>query len=254
MLTGLMVLLVLLLSVAIASRIVNRQLRPDADLWARFAHPSADALASAIRRNDTTAAELARVHEDWSARSQEGLSLLGVAVRHALLENGPADFVRLLLEAGADANERFTTDGDAILIEVLEQTGPASDSIFKMLLDHQGSPDTHDRFGTPILHRARRRLLKMKLLLDYGADINAVDASRHRRGWTAAMSLLADEAYDEVLYLVQRGADLHHHSPAGDTIHSLMEQRRSVAALSGSKLPESFRALESALTVHARTR
>ena len=46
------------------------------------------------------------------------------------------------------------------------------------------------------------QLLKLKLLIDSDADIDAPSEYYSQRGWTPAMALTMNEAYDEVLYLV----------------------------------------------------
>jgi hypothetical protein len=225
----------------------------DAARKGRFVNPELSAIVSAVASNDMDGMRaLLAKRPDLDDRDETGETLLAYAVENALEKNGSIEPVRALLDAGTDPNQRLLTDGRQIIVKVFESTSPSSNDLFKLLLDRRADPDTRDNFGVPMIHHAKGQLLKLKLLIDSDVDINTPSDYHYQHRWTPAMSLAMDEAYDEALYLVQRGADVHHIASDGSTLSSVLERRRMIASESGSDLPDSFKALVNAVTVYAR--
>jgi hypothetical protein len=237
-------------------QLLNRiQDKQEAAKRGRFTNPELTAIATAIMTDNTCAlTDLLRKRPDLDDRDDAGETLLAHAVETALQGQGGAGPVRALLDAGADPNQRISSNNSQILFRVFEANSPLSNELFKVLLDRDADPDIRDRFGVPMLHHAKGQLLKIKMLADSSADLNATSHSHLQYGWTPIMALAMDEAYDEALYLVQRGADVHHAAPDGATLTSVLERRRRIANESGAPLSDSYRALADAVTVHARRR
>jgi Ankyrin repeats (3 copies) len=138
-----------------------------------------------------------------------------------------------------------TVDPDALVSRVFRAAGPASDQLLKILLEKGANPNSTSDNGVPLPHLAANRLVKLKLLVDFGANIDAPNA----RGWTPVMSLAMDGAYDEALYLVQRGADISYTAPDGSTLLTKLEELRS---RSKKILPKSYDSLANAVRSYSR--
>ncbi|MFH1115319.1 MAG: ankyrin repeat domain-containing protein [Pseudomonadota bacterium] len=112
---------------------------------------------------------------------------------------GDVELVRLLLEKGAEVNVRLT---DGLTPLLCAMTGSWRNGIHKSL----GS-----RFEVNVLERNRppaekfsdRRMEMVKLLLDHGADVNALPA----KGTTALMWAINRGQAEMVQLLLERGAD-----------------------------------------------
>lgn len=221
----------------------------------RFAQPELTAVAGAIAANDVnTVFDLVRKRPDLMSCDENGETLFSYAIDNALTNHSSLEAIRALLDAGVDPNRHVSVEGKPVILQAFESASPISTELFKLLLDRGANPNTRDLYGVPMLHHTKGQFLKLKLLVDNAADINAVSDYQFQRGWTPVMALAMDEAYDEALYLVQRGAGVHHVAPDGASLISVMERRRAIAGRSASKLPDSYRALLNAITVHARRR
>ena len=227
----------------------------DADRQGKFVDPGLTAIAQAITENDVQRMrELLARQPDLDDCDAAGDTLLGYAVRQALEKQGSIEPVRELLNAGADPNQYLPMDGARIIFHVFKSNSRLSDDLFKLLLDKQADPNARDGFGVPIIHHSKGQLLKLKLLIDSDANIDAPSEYHSQSGWTPAMTLTMNEAYDEALYLVQRGADVQYTAPDGSSLSSVLKQRRQIASESNADLPESLKALSNTVAVHARRR
>jgi ankyrin repeat protein len=245
----------LIVSAPVMEQVLNRVGdKREAAKRGKFPNPELAAIAAAIAADDMGAlSALLSKHPNLEHRDEAGETILAHAVENALHGKGNIVPVRALLDAGADPNH-MPLAGDRILLRVLAANTPISNELFKLLLDRRADPDTRDRFGVPMLHHAKGQLLKVKILADSAGDINATSDYHFQRGWTPVMALAMDEAYDEALYLVQRGADIHYRAPDGSTLIHILERRKQIAADSGFSLSGSYRALLNTVTAHARRR
>jgi ankyrin repeat protein len=139
-----------------------------------------------------------------------------VLIRAADVSN--ADVVRLLLDAGADANARESGGGTALLFAARRDTP----EIALLLLDHGAKVNAADNGGTtplmaaavseeiyrpfsftPVVNHRQKEVVK--LLLDRGAKVNAREKEF---GWTALFLVARDGYSDIVGLLLSRGADV----------------------------------------------
>jgi len=108
--------------------------------------------------------------------------------------------VRELLEKGADPNA-CDDDSDNVLINAALY---ASVDCMKLLLDKKADPNRRNLFGQTPIMLCTHELDKMKLLVQYGADINAVAQS----GNTALLIACSEYGlYENIKWLLDNGAD-----------------------------------------------
>jgi len=92
------------------------------------------------------------------------------------IKNGHAECAELLLKCGADANARYFLGSEINLISPLNVT------FLEMLLRFGANPDARDRAGlTPLMKACKhpQGYAAAKLLISYGADVNAMTSERH---------------------------------------------------------------------------
>lgn len=92
------------------------------------------------------------------------------------IKNGHKDCAELLLKCGADPNARYFLGSELNLVSPLNIT------FLEMLLRHGADPDNRDRAGlTPLMKACRhpQGYAAAKMLISYGADVNAMTTERH---------------------------------------------------------------------------
>ena len=118
--------------------------------------------------------------------------------------SGVAAVLRLLLEAKADPNKEAQYELPlAIAIQLADKTGPGP---VKLLLDAGANPNLTSSFGVPVYFSATGQssnLETLTMLLDRGADVNAMSP----KGETALFSAAMTRNWKAALLLLERGAD-----------------------------------------------
>ena len=110
------------------------------------------------------------------------------------------DIVTLLVKAGADPVQQIPDFGSAAGV-VARSDNPA---FMKALLAGGMSPNVINNYQPIIFNAASEHSFAvLKLLVDSGADINAQDSA----GKTAIINALAGMELDQVVYLLEKGAD-----------------------------------------------
>ena len=92
------------------------------------------------------------------------------------IKNGHKECAELLLKFGADVSARYFLGSEINLISPLNIT------FLDMLLRYGANPDSRDRAGlTPLMKACRhpQGYAAAKMLLSYGADVNAMTDERH---------------------------------------------------------------------------
>lgn len=118
-------------------------------------------------------------------------------------EKGRADIVRLLLDAGANVNQKSMNKYEESPLSVA--VGGCDIRIMKILLDKGASVNDSTSNGKTVLHMAcwygDNHIVYT--LLEYGADVNATD----NRGYTPLLSACERGNINAVRYLFQYGKD-----------------------------------------------
>jgi hypothetical protein len=161
-------------------------------------------LAAAIARNDARTVESLLSKVDVNDTGLQGMTFLVLAARQLSETPEQHEVLRLLLEAGANPNKsaQYELPLDLAILE----TGKAGLEPVKMLLDAGASPNQRDNFGQPIFFDAVGKSSTpetLALLLDRGADINAVA----KNGSTVLFAAANTRNWKAVLLLLQRGAN-----------------------------------------------
>lgn len=180
----------------------------------------------------------------WSAKDRKALDInardkLGYNALHYACVLGRTDIVKMLCDAGADANAPTLKDDITPLLFCAWKNMPQSCMI---LLDAGATPNAAQMAGTYPLHWAARHgsYEVAKLLLDRGADVNAVN----HQGLSALVFAIEGRAIRVMELLVDRGAriDLKHADGTTpvDIAHryKLEDMLRSFAAAKTAHAPQ----------------
>jgi len=135
-----------------------------------------------------------------------GGALSGLDPLRVALKNGSRETYAALLKDGADPN---TVAGDGL--SVMHLSALEADSYWlRTALENGGDPNlknpgaSTNKRGTPMYYAITAdRLDNVKVLVEFGADINAVDEF----GQTPLADAFAHGGYDIVYYLLESGAD-----------------------------------------------
>lgn len=131
--------------------------------------------------------------------------------------------IKRLLEHGASPNI-VTEDGESFI----DFVAPSTDHEYlEMALEHGGDPNIRNRtketviFGVATANQENSKFV-LRLLLDSGADINAVDYA----GMNAAMAAAAINQFEAALFLLESGIDYTQKNQWGYTIADTLERNK----------------------------
>ena len=188
-----------------------------------FPDPGAQALAVAAELGD--AAEVRRLMKDQGVDpdkhfSPEGMPLLAWPI----YTKNPAG-LKAMLENGADPNaaknyplppDRTPRNYDNALVWSAKE----SDSVYlKLLLDHNGNPDTRNVNNESLLFQAyiwQNQWQNVQLLVERGADVNVDGAS-----YPIVSSYAISGAFKNVYWLLEHGANADNDGPRKSTINAI---------------------------------
>ncbi|XP_074594547.1 uncharacterized protein LOC141849929 [Brevipalpus obovatus] len=121
------------------------------------------------------------------------------------IKNGHVECAEMLLKYGADPNARYFLGAEINLIS------PLNISFMDLLLRYGANPDSRDRVGlTPLMKACRhpQGYAAAKLLISYGADVNAMTSERHDFRNVLHYAVLSGNI-DIVRLLLNNGASVH---------------------------------------------
>jgi len=121
------------------------------------------------------------------------------------IKNCHVECAELLLKHGADPNARYFLGAEINLIS------PLNISFMDLLLRFGADPDSRDRAGlTPLMKACRhpQGYAAVKLLMSYGADVNAMTSERHDYRCVLHYAVLSGNI-DIVRLLLSHGASVH---------------------------------------------
>ncbi|XOZ32428.1 ankyrin repeat domain-containing protein [Halomonadaceae bacterium KBTZ08] len=131
--------------------------------------------------------------------------------------------MRRLLEHGASPNI-LTDDGDSFIGFVA--ASPDTDYL-KMALEYGGNPNLRNNLEETVLFSAATANHEnveesIRFLIEYGADINAVDYS----GTNAAMAAAGINQFRSAFFLIKKGIDYKQKNQWGNSIVYVLERNR----------------------------
>ncbi len=131
--------------------------------------------------------------------------------------------LKKLLDLGADPNLASENGYSPVYFAA----GFRKDSIFlQILLEHGGNPNSrydNDFNQAALAHSAdNHNIDNMKLLLQYGADIEAED----RTGYTPLISAATLNQFNAVAFLIEKGANFRHVTKRGNSLIKLISEKR----------------------------
>jgi len=161
-------------------------------------------LAEAIARNDSSTVAALASTVDVNRTGMSDMTLLILAMRQLRRTPEQQAVLRLLLEAKADPNKEAQYELPlAIAIQLADKTGPGP---VKLLLDAGANPNLTSSFDVPVYFSATGQSSNVEtltMLLDRGADVNAMSP----KGETALFSAAMTRNWKAALLLLERGAD-----------------------------------------------
>lgn len=150
---------------------------------------------------------------------------VGVTPLGRACTDGPADFVRFLVEKGADLELSVDDKGNRPLQMVVSKERI---STARLLLDLGAQVDTRDSQGCTLLHGAARNGHKgmVALLVERGASVEATDPT----GDTALLSA-ASKGYSEVVEILKTRRNGINHTISGKTLLMIASEQGRITAV-----------------------
>lgn len=192
----------------------------------RFADSRLTALAKALAAEDVAKVQaLVRAGGiDWTARDKRGYTLLGLAVKRCAEGSATAanyEGLKVLLAAGAPLAQDVLSaaDGKENLIPAASGGGP---ELLTILLAAGGDANGRNRAGVPVIFETMYRPAHFRLLVEHGADVNAVDREWMNPGQSLLMRLVHEQQWAEAEYLLGKRPDLGHKADNGTTVATLL--------------------------------
>ena len=192
----------------------------------RFADPRLTAIAKAVAAEDVAKERelVAAGGIDWTARDKKGFTLLGLAVKRCAEGMAtPANYegLKVLLAAGAPLAQDVLSQAEGWDTLIAASSG-GTPELLTILLEAGGDAKAVNRAGVPVIFETMYRPAHFRLLLDHGADVNAVDREWMNPGQSLLMRLLSEQQWAEAEYLLSKKPNLSHRADNGSTAASLL--------------------------------
>jgi len=156
---------------------------------------------------------------DLDKAGKDGITLLFWALAHR-----HPDTARQLLKMGANPDTPWLDKEGVATYAIAMAASGKSDKTFELLLEYGANPDG-DIEGTPAIFKTiyARRFDRMRVLLDHGANIDAIDKQTNLSLAHFCSKLMM---FDQVAYLIERGADFKRKSGVGGSVAYQVQKRR----------------------------
>jgi hypothetical protein len=213
--------------------------------------PALFAVARAIVANDQEAIRAAaKAVPDLQASGRDGATLLCWTVTQTWQRPELVQALKTLLALGADPN--YTNGHEGSFALGYSVHGPVEG--LRAMLDAGGNPNALNSYGWPLVfmhyklgYYQDQERTRLDLLLDRGADINAIvpDKESEAAGYTLVLYTTHNGKgnaleYDTAQHLLERGADPNRVAPDGMTLAKKLTQRRDEYAAEKRTLPREF--------------
>lgn len=183
-------------------------------------------LAAAIVSNDLKAVRIAAREVDLNAQGLSEATFLKLAMGWSTDDKPRLGVVRFLLEQGADPNGDY---GGALAAAIRS----GDDGLITFFLAHGADPNVAPPYGAPVYFAAVEQPQILRLLLDRGAKVDAVDDV----GNSALMIALRSEQWAAAEVLLAHGADPHHRRRDGESVADVLKSVAEKMAASGQSFP-----------------
>ena len=216
--------------------------------------PALLVVAQAIGANDQEAVRAAaKAVPNLQAAGREGATLLCWTVKQTWQRRELVEAVKTLLSLGADPNY---TNGYADSFALgWSVHGPAEG--LRAMLDAGGNPNALNSYGWPLVfmhyklgYYQDEETTRLDLLLDHGADINAIvpEKDSESAGYTLVLYTTHDGwhnplEYSNAQHLLERGADPNRVGPDGMTLAKMLTQHRDQFVAEKKTPPQQFTSL-----------
>jgi len=164
------------------------------------------AMATAIRANDVaTLKSLLGSKAPPAGKDRAGNDLLAYAVSLVRQRESGIESVRALIDAGADVKASRSGENVDVLNIVTPPTSDSTKQLMRLLIEHGADPNAVDpRTGDTPIRNLDDDLDLLKLLVEHGADIDHIQSE----GVPAVVNYVSTQKWDMALYLIEKGAKL----------------------------------------------
>jgi ankyrin repeat protein len=142
----------------------------------------------------------------------------GIQPIHDAVMSARIECVQWLIARGADVNAR---DHDGVTPIALVDPRTATADMVKLLVEHHANLELRASNGTPVWMDNFFFPIRVKAMLEHGANAN----DRDGEGRTALMNAATQSATDVVRLLITHGANVNARGPHGETAYSLAAKR-----------------------------
>ena len=198
--------LVMLVAQPIVMASKRRSFEQDAARVGDFTDSTLQAMAQAIRSNDTlTLTELLNGQPPPDGKDRAGNDLLMYALVVVRDKQGSAASVRALLDAGADPRKSRAPNGVDVVNFMVYGGSPDARQAMRLLLEHGADPNAADpRTGETPLGTVYNEPEIVRALVEHGADIDRLQPD----SVPAIVRLIGLRQWESALYLIEKGARL----------------------------------------------
>ena len=219
---------------------------------ADFGHdPALFAVADAIARNDPDAVRTAaKGVPNLQQPGRDGMTLLNFAVKKCWSRPEFSKSARALLDSGADPN--FTNESRESFAMANSIHGPVA--LLWMMLQAGGNANAVDELGRPMIfgnwqleYNEKDRRARLELLAGRGLDLNAtLPVEQHTFSGYPLLLYRTNvgrgdhEAYNDAMFLIERGADPNRAAPDGTTLLTMLTDHMQFFSQRETGAPEQF--------------
>jgi hypothetical protein len=171
-----------------------------------FREKTLAAMVAAIRKGDVaTLKGLLGGKAPPAGKDRAGNDLLAYTVALVRQQERGIDLVRALLDAGADVKTSRSGENVDVLNIASPPTSDTTRELMRLLLERGADPNAVDpRLGDTPIRNAYDDLGALKMLVEYGADIDHIQSD----GVPAVVNYISTQKWDMALYLIEKGARL----------------------------------------------
>jgi hypothetical protein len=197
----------------------------------KFRDSALTQIAKKIDEGDTTAvrALLNGATLDFSQRDAFDHTLLGVAVDRATsMESGPAHkaMVRVLLDAGVP----YTADAIGLEADWFSAWACSSGDMYNDMLEaalkHGADPNANERYDDhPMIFSYNMSMPKIRMLVQYGADVQRRSKRSDRLGWSTLMNAVYLREWEWAQFFLDQGVPADYKSADGSSALSILRER-----------------------------